>query len=111
MGIKEDLDKLYGVTDEEIDKIILEQKIQDEEEKIEVFKELRKYDSFEGYVKCHEKDFDMVEITDDFKMIIITNAVYPDINIEELKKMGLIADHYGIIIYIEPTIDKKIANI
>lgn len=110
MGIKEDLDKLYGVTDEEIDKIILDQKIEDEEEKIEVLKEIRNYKSFEDYVKAHEKDFDMVEITDDFSMIIIPNNVYPDIHLDMIRKMGIITDHYGIFIYIEPSIDKKVAH-
>lgn len=110
MGIKEDLDKLHGVTDEEIDKIILDQKIEDEEDKLEILKEIRKYKSFEDYVKDHEKDFDMVEITDDFKMIIISNTVYPNIHLDTIKKMGTIADHYGIFIYVEPSIDKKIAH-
>lgn len=110
MGIKEDLDKLYGVTDEEIDKIILDQKIESEEEKLEILKEIRKYKSFEDYVKDHEKEFDMVEITDDFKMIIISSVAYPDIHLDIIKKMGIIADHYGIFIYIEPPTDKKIAH-
>jgi len=110
MGIKEYLDKLYGVTDEEIDKIILDQKIEDEEEKIGVLKEIRNYKSFEDYVKDHEKDFNMVEITDDFSMIIIPNTVYPNIHIDTIKKMGTIADHYGIFIYVEQPTDKKVAH-
>lgn len=110
MGIKEDLDKLYGVTEEEIDKIIFDQYIEDEEEKLKILKEIRKYKSFEDYVRNHEKDFDMVDITDDFKMIIISSAVYPNIKLDVIKKMGIIADHYGIFIYTEPLIDKKIAH-
>lgn len=110
MGIKEDLDKLHGVTDEEIDKIILDQRIEDEEEKLEILKEIRKFKSFEDYVKNHENDFDMVEVTDDFKMIIISSIVYPNIHLDIIKKMGIIADHYGIFIYVEPSIDKQIAH-
>lgn len=110
MGIKEDLDKLYGVTDEEIDKIILDQQIEDEEERLEILKEIRKYKSFVDYIKDHEKDFDMVEITDDFKMIIIPSTEYPNIPLDTIKKIGIIADHYGIFIYVEPSIDQKIAH-
>jgi hypothetical protein len=109
MGIKEELDKLYNVTDEEIDKIILDQYIEDEEEKLNILKEIRKYKSFEDYVNDHEKDFDMVEITDDFKMIIISSKAYPNIHLDIIKKIGIVANHYGIFIYIEPQIDKKIA--
>jgi hypothetical protein len=107
MGIKEDLDKLYGVTDEEIDQIIFDQMIEDEEKKLEILKEMRKFKSFEDYVVHHESDFDMVDITDDFKQIIISGKAYPNINLDILKKIGTIADHYGIFIYIEQSVDKK----
>lgn len=110
MGIKEELDKLHGVTNEEIDNIILDQRIEDEEERLKVIKEVRKYKSFEDYVNSHEEDFSMVDITDDFKMIIISNAEYPNIPLDTIKKMGTIADHYCIFIYVEPPIDKKIAH-
>lgn len=110
MGIKEELDKLYNVTDEEIDQIILDQKIEDEEERLKVLKELRKYKSFDDYVNAHEKDFDMVEITDDFTMIIISGDVYPNIPLDSIKKIGTIADHYGIFINVQPLIDKKRAH-
>lgn len=107
MGIKEDLDKLYGVTNEEIDQIIFDQKIEDEEKKLEILKEMRKYKSFEDYVRHHESDFDLVEITDDFKQIIISGKEYPNINLDILKNIGTVADHYGIFIYIEQSVDKK----
>ncbi len=100
MGIKEELDKLYNVTEEDIDKIILEQKIEDEEKKLDILKELVEYKSFEDYVGHHEKDFDMVDITDDFSMIIIPGNVYINLHIDMIKKIGIIADHYGIFIYI-----------
>lgn len=107
MGIKEDLDKLYGVTEEEIDHIIFDQKIEDEERKLEILKEMRKYQYFEDYVSNHESDFDMVDITDDFKQIIISGKAYPNINIDILKKIGTVAEHYGIFVYIEQSVDKK----
>jgi hypothetical protein len=107
MGIKEDLDKLHGVTDEDIDQIIFDQRIEEEEKKLEILKELRKFKSFEDYVSCHESDFDMVDITDDFKQIIISGEIYPNINLDTLKKIGTVAEHYGIFIYIEQNIDKK----
>jgi hypothetical protein len=110
MGIKEDLDKLYGVTDEEIDQIIFDQKIEDEEKKIEIFKEMRKFKSFEDYVRYHGSDFDMVDITDDFLQIIISDKIYPNINLDLLKKIGTVAEHYGIFIYIEKSLDKKISH-
>ncbi len=110
MGIKDELDKLYNVTDEEIDQIILDQKIEDEEERLKVLKELKKYKSFEDYVNAHEKDFDMVEITDDFTMIIISGDVYPTIPLDIIKKVGIIADHYGIFVNVQPLIDKKRAR-
>lgn len=99
-SIKEELDKLYGVTDEEIDGIILWQRIEDEEEKLKILKELVRYKSFEDYVNDHEKEFDKVDITDDFKMIIIAESVYPEIDINILKKMGIIIDHFGLTAYI-----------
>ena len=110
MGIKEDLDKLYSVTDEDIDQIILDQKIEDEEIKLETLKEIRKFKSFEDYVLGHEKDFDMVDITDDFKQIIISGEVYQNMNLDMIKKMGVVADHYGIFVRIEPLKDVKLAR-
>ncbi len=110
MGIKEDLDRLYDVSDEEIDKIILEQKIDEEEIKLDILKEMIKYKSFENYVKDHEKDFDMMEITDDFKMIIIPREKYPNISLDMIKKVGVVADHYGIFIYVDK-LDKKTFHI
>lgn len=110
MGIKEDLDKLYSVTDEDIDQVIFDQKIEDEEKKLEILKELRKYKSFESYLMDHEKDFEMVDITDDFKQIIIQGNIYPSIHLDIIKKIGVIADHYGIFIYVEPSNDKKIGH-
>lgn len=98
-SIKEELDEMHGVTDEEIDKIILEQKIEYEEEKLKILKELVGYKSFEDYVNDHDKEFEMVDISDDFKMIIIPDNVYPNIDLNILKKMGIIADHFGLLIY------------
>lgn len=99
-SIKEELDKLYGVTDEEIDGIILGQRIEDEEEKLKILKELVGYKSFEDYVNDHEKEFENVDISDDFKMIIISESIYPEIDIGILKKMGIIVDHFGLTVYI-----------
>lgn len=99
-SIKEELDKLYGVTDEDIDKIVLDQKIEEEEDKIKILKELVGYKSFEDYVNDHEKEFEKVDISDDFKMIIISESVYPEIDIGILKKMGIIVDHFGLTVYI-----------
>lgn len=99
-SIKEELDKLYGVTDEDIDKIVLDQKIEEEEDKIKILKELVGYKSFEDYVNDHEKEFEKVDISDDFKMIIISESVYPEIDIGILKKMGIIVDHFGLIVHI-----------
>ena len=107
MGIKEDLDKLHSVTDEEIGQIIFDQMIEDEERKLEILKEMRKFKSFEDYVRHHESDFDMVDINDDSKQIIISSKVYPNINLDVLKKIGTVADHYGILVYIEQSVDKK----
>jgi len=108
--IKKLLDELYNVTDEDIDQIILGQKIEDEEEKVKILKELVGYKSFEDYVKDHEKEFDMIEITDDFKMIIIPGEKYPDISLDLIKKMGIIADHFSIFIYIDPSVKEKIVR-
>lgn len=99
-SIKEELDKLYEVTDEEIDTIILEQKIEEEEEKLKILKELVGYKSFEDYVNDHEKEFEKVDISDDFKMIIIPEGIYPEIDLNVLKKMGIIIDHFGLTVYI-----------
>lgn len=102
MGIKEELDKLYDVTEEEIDQIILDQKIEDEEERLEILKDIKKYNTFESYISNHENLFEMVDITDDFKMIIISGDIYPNIPLDIIKKVGIIADHYGIFVYVQP---------
>ena len=99
-SIKKLLDELYEVTDEEINGIILGQRIEDEEGKLKILKELVGYKSFEDYVNDHEKEFEKVDISDDFKMIIISESVYPEIDIGILKKMGIIVDHFGLTVYI-----------
>lgn len=101
-SIKEILDELYNVTDEDIDGIILGQKIEDEEEKLKILKKLVGYKSFEDYVNDHDhdKEFEKIDISDDFKMIIISESVYPEIDINILKKMGIIVDHFGLTVYI-----------
>lgn len=101
MGIKQDLDKLYNVTDEEIDKLIFEQLIEDEEKKVAILKELVKYNKFDDYVKDHEEEFNHVDITDDFQMIIFPEEKYADLNLDLIKKIGIVAEHYGIFIWIE----------
>ena len=108
--IKKLLDELYGVTDEEIDKLILGQKIEDEEEKVNILKELVGYKSFGDYVKDHEKEFERMDISDDFKMIIIPGDKYPDISLDLIKRLGIVADHFGIFIYIEPLEKEKITR-
>ncbi len=108
MGINEDLSKLHSVTEEEIDQIILDQKIEDEENKLGILKEIRKFKSFEDYVGGHEKDFDMVDITDDFKQIIILGDTYQSMNLETIKMIGIVADHYGIFVRVEPLAGNKI---
>ena len=110
MGIKEELDKLYGVTEEEIDGIILDQKIEDDEERLKILKEMREYKSFKDYVESHEEDFDLVDITDDFKMIIISGDVYPNISLDIIKKIGTIADHYGVFVYINQPENNKVTD-
>lgn len=99
-GIKKILDELYNVTDEDIDGLILGQKIEEEEERLKILKELVGYKSFEDYVNDHEKEFDRIDISDDFKMIIISESIYPEIDIRILKKIGIIVDHFGLTVYI-----------
>lgn len=98
-SIKDEMYDEYGITEEDIDHLVMEQEIENQEEKIKILKELIKYKSFEDYVHDHEKEFDMVEISDDYRMIIISNDVYPDIDLDIIKKMGIIADHFGLLIY------------
>ena len=98
--IKKILDELYGVTDEDIRKLILEQKIEEEEEKVKILKELIRYKSFEDYARDHEKEFEMVDINDDFSAIIISDDRYEYIDLGLLKKIGIIADHFGLMIHI-----------
>lgn len=100
-GIKEQLEKMYGITDEEIDNIILEQKIEDQEDRINILKELLNYKTFQGYVKDHNKEFENIEIDADFKFITILDKNYPRINIPILKKIGIVANHFGVLIRIK----------
>ncbi len=108
MGIKEGLDKLHNVTEEEIDQIILDQKIEDGENELGILKEIRKFKSFEDYVSGHEKDFDIVDITDDFEQIIISGDAYQSMSVETIKMIGIVANHYGIFVRVEPLPRSKI---
>lgn len=108
--IKKLLDELYNVTDEDIDQIILGQKIEDEEEKVKILKELVGYKSFEDYMKDHEKEFEHVDITDDFTMIIIPGDMYPDIPLDLIKRLGIVAEHFGLFIYIDHSVKEKIVH-
>ena len=108
--IKKLLDELYGVTDEEIDKIILGQKIEDEEKKVSILKELVGYKTFEDYVKDHEKEFEHMDISDDLTMIIIPWEKYPNINLDLIKRIGMVADHFGVFIYMESLEKEKITG-
>ena len=98
--IKKILDEIYGVTDEDIRNIILEQKIEEEENKVNILKELIRYKSFEEYIRDHEKEFEKVDINEDFTAIIISEEEYPNIHLDLLKKMRIIADHFGLFIHI-----------
>lgn len=108
--IKKILDEMYGVTDEDIRKIILEQKIEEEEDKVKILKELIKYKSFEDYVMDHEKEFEMVDISDDFSSIIISDDKYEHINLDLIKKIGIIADHFGLMIHVVHQKDDYVAT-
>ena len=99
--IKKEMEKAYGVTEEEIDKIILEQTIQETEDRINTLKELTKYKSFEEYVKDHKNELEGIEVSPDFKSFIIADDIYPRINLPILKKLGIVADHFGILIYMK----------
>lgn len=101
--IKQELDKMYGVTEEEIDRIIFEQKKEEEQERANILKELVGYKSFEEYVKDekHKKEFEEISVGTDFKLIIISNDKYPRINLPILKKIGIVAQHFGILIFIK----------
>lgn len=103
LPIKEVLDKMYGVTEEEINSLILDQKIEDEKERIKILEEAKKYKTFEEYVKDHKKEFEGVEISEDFKSIGISNETYPRINLDILKKIGIIAGIFEILIYLKPS--------
>ena len=100
-SIKEQLEKMYGITEEEIDKVLLEQKIEDEQDRINTLKELVNYTSFKDYIKDHNKEFEGVEIGEDFKTITILDKNYPRIHLPILKKIGIVADQFGILIYIK----------
>lgn len=106
-GIKQELDKMYGVTEEEIDKLILEQKIEDEEDRVKALKEIQKCSSFEDYVKTHDKEFEGICVSEDCQSISISAETYPRIQLPLLKKIGIVTQHFNIPVYIEPS-GKKI---
>lgn len=108
--IKKFADEVYGVTDEDIRNIILEQKIEEEENKVNILKELIRYKSFEEYIRDHEKEFEMVDISDDFSSIIISDDVYEYINLDLLKKIGIITDRFGLFIHIVHQKDKYVTT-
>ncbi len=92
---------MYRTTEEEINKIILKKKIEDEEERLDTLKELERFKSFEDYIKGHKKEFEGIEISEDFRDITIFDEIYPGINLPILKKVGTVAEHFGILIYLE----------
>lgn len=109
MPIKQQADQAYGVTEEEINKIILEQTIEETQDRVNILKELTGYKSFEEYVKDgkHKQEFDGIIISPDFSGITIEDDIYPRINAPILKKIGIVANHFGILIYIK-TSKKKV---
>lgn len=108
--IKKILDEMYGVTDEDIHRMILDQKIEEEEEKLKTLKELVRYKSFEDYVRDHEKEFEIINVNDDCNAIIISDEEYPNISLDLLKRMGIIADHFGLMIHIVHQKDNYVAT-
>jgi hypothetical protein len=52
----------------------------------------------------------MVDITDDFTHIIISSDVYNGMCLDAIKKMGVVSDHYGIFVRIEPSENNKIGD-
>lgn len=111
LPIKQQLDNAYGITEEEIDSLILERKIEDEQERLKTLLELQKYKSFEDYVKDekHKQEFEGIDIGEDFCTITIADDKYPRINLPILKKIGVVVDRFGILIYIKSS-KKKVAR-
>jgi len=107
--IKQQLDQLYGVTEDEINKIILEQTIEDTQERVDILKELTGYKSFEEYMKGHPKEFEGIDVSYDFRLITISDDTYPRINLPILKKIGVVADHFGVLIYVKSS-KKQVAR-
>ena len=111
LPVKQQADKAYGVTEEEINKIILEQAIEITQEKIYIIKELTGYKSFEEYVKDekHKQEFDGIVVSPDFAAITIEDDKYPRINLQILKKIGIVADHFGMLIFLKSS-KKQVAR-
>lgn len=107
--VKRQLDLLHGVTEEEINKILLEQATEDAQERINILKELAGYKSFEEYAKAHPKEFEGIDISYDDNFITILDDMYPRINLPILKKIGIVADHFGVLIYIKSS-KKQVAR-
>jgi DNA end-binding protein Ku len=97
---KKELDKAYGITEEEINKTILEQSIEETQERINILKELKSFKSFEEYVKSHKDEIEGIEVGQDFRSITIEDDKYPRIKLPILKKIGIVAEHFGVLIYI-----------
>lgn len=111
LPIKQQLDQMYGVTEEEINRLILERKIDDEQERLKVLIELQKYKSLEDYVKDekHKQEFEGMDVSTDFSTITIADDKYPRINLPILKKIGIIVDHFDLIVYLKSS-KKQIAR-
>lgn len=99
--VKQQVDKMYGVTEEEINKIIFGEKIEETQERVNILKELAGYKSLEEYVKGHTSEFEGIEVGYDNKLITISDDKYPRINLPVLKKIGIVADHFGVLIYLK----------
>lgn len=91
---------MFGVTEEEINKIILGKTIEDSQERVNVLKELAGFRSLEEYVKAHEKEFEGIDVSHDYKLITILDEKYPRINLPILKKVGIVTNHFGALVYI-----------
>lgn len=111
LPIKQQLDQVYGVTEEEINKLILERKIEDEQERLKVLLELQKYKSFADYIKEHMQEFEGIDISPDLISVTIADDKYPRINLPILKKLGIVADHFGILVYIKSSKRKVVPKV
>lgn len=52
----------------------------------------------------------MIDINDNFSTIIMSDDKYPNIDLDIMKKIGIVADHFGLLVHVVHQNDYYVAT-